>query len=228
MSSLAHSGNSRACNAPGAAVCCVSRHQWQSPHRGGGAPRAGLESYPRHVGARPCLVLPGTPAPPRSLVPVTASVLRMRHPPAQPGPPGHRGPMPVLFPVPWRAWSRPESRAHVTHPAPSNNPCILAWVLIRRSSQTKHFISWSQKYMMLVWLAVKQSWSCLHTEHFRRGGNLRHCLYKVISGGDFSAKSDLRGHVNLASCNHCKALCGSNWTILPVMIPWNKISCELW
>ena len=42
------------------------------------------------------------------------------------------------------------------------------------------------------------------------GISYRHCLYKVISGGDFSAKSDLRGHVNLASCNHCKALCGSN------------------
>lgn len=35
------------------------------PTEGGGAPRAGLESYPRHVGARLCLVLPGTPAPPR-------------------------------------------------------------------------------------------------------------------------------------------------------------------
>ena len=81
------------------------------PTEGGGwCPRAGLQSYPRHVGARLCLVLPGTPAPPR-LAPLSCPGDGVCSPhaasPARPGPtadperpgPGVPSPMESLSPA---------------------------------------------------------------------------------------------------------------------------------
>ena len=79
-------------------------------------------------------------------------------------------------------------------------------------------LEWSQK-LSARWVFQTRRESCTDF------------VCKVISGGDFSAKSDSRGHVNLVSCNHClqaKLSVGAIEQSFPVMIPWNKISCELW
>ncbi len=62
-----------------------------------------------------------------------------------------------------RAELMSDNELRQTTPAPS-------WVLIFRSWQTKHFISWSQKYIMLVWLAVKTklTWSAHRAFQTRR------------------------------------------------------------
>ena len=178
MSSLAHSGNSRACNAPGAAVCCVSRHQWQSPHRGGGSPpgRVRILSTPCRGPAVSGFTWHPRPAPPGC--------------PAQLSCPGDGVCSPhAASPGPARAaWSPRPDAGVVPSPMESVIPAGEQSSCRTTSSvkQPQHpHESWSsdldrqnilfhgvKNIWCLCGLLWKQSWLGLHTEHFRRGGNL--------------------------------------------------------